>query len=438
MPSYSGGNRWVGVLALKPPPVPPPLHEMARHRIVERSRGSSYIEIRRKRISVETAERALSLLGRILGAHDDLLRQATCFALARSLRRSKTRPETWPDWAQNAVLTYADRPLRFDLQIWDLKEWRLGSSRRAEAVKDKPHEVPRKPAGTPIRRTTTPHAKALSTRASLNTDIVDVVSPVLLDPGEALDDLPLDRGLELALTEAGWPCNSVLMRRWLRLAVMHSSYLYEHQNDLLINSELLRMLDSLGSRWCRLYTLESFISREPRASADEQHRVWAGYSAPMTEYLAEYLHVGQAILLGRGEALTSRDPQRRKRTYGSVTGQVIGAICLLGGHESVSMLAKSAYQKVVTWAAPAANWLQILNIHCREADLSWEYRKSGPDHQLMFDAKVSDRRGRTGRDRQLRNRVPVAPQQRTLSASTCQPWHARRPRPPSPKSSQAG
>ena len=278
MPSYSGGNRWVGVLALAPPPVPPPLHRIARDHIDARSRGSSYIEVRGNRISDKIAERALSLFGRTLGTHDDLLRQATCFALARALRHSKTRPETWPDWAQNAVLAYADRPLHFESQIWDLREWRLGSSRRAEAAKNKRREATRKAASTPSRNMAS-RTYARPTRPPLSTDMVDVVSPVLLDPGEALDDLPLDPGLEMALTEAGWACNSVLQRRWLQLAVMHASYLYELQNDIPINSELLRMLDSLGSRWCRLYTLESFVSREPLASADEQHRV-----GPVTQH----------------------------------------------------------------------------------------------------------------------------------------------------------
>jgi hypothetical protein len=86
-----------------------------------------------------------------------------------------------------------------------------------------------------------------------------VVSPVLLDPGSVLDDLALDPGLETVLTETGWESGDVLQRRWLRLATMHVSYLYEHRGDIPINAELLRMLDSLGSRWCRLYTLEAFV-----------------------------------------------------------------------------------------------------------------------------------------------------------------------------------
>src|SRR5438132_3357519 len=110
MPAYSGGNRWVGILALTSPPVPPPLHKMARHRITARTRPEPYLDVDGHWVSVDLAHRALSLLGRVLGTHDDLPRQAECFALARSLRLTKTRPGTWPHWARNAVLAYAADP----------------------------------------------------------------------------------------------------------------------------------------------------------------------------------------------------------------------------------------------------------------------------------------------------------------------------------------
>src|SRR5258706_16259766 len=61
------------------------------------------------------------------------------------------------------------------------------------------------------------------------------------------------------LTQIG---DDVLQGRWLRLALMHLSYLREHQSALPINAELLRMLESLGSRWCRRFMLEAFLSRE--------------------------------------------------------------------------------------------------------------------------------------------------------------------------------
>jgi dsRNA-specific ribonuclease len=399
VPAYSGGNRWVGVLALAPLPVPPPLHRLARDRITARTSGSSYINVRGHRVSADTAERALSLLGRLLGAHDDLLRQATCFALARALRLSKTRPEAWPAWVQNAVLAYAARPHYFESPAGrDLRTWQLGSSRpQPLRAGGRQREAPRKLARTAEGRSAASHVSAPPNRIFREPDIVRVASPVLLDPGEALDDLPLGPGLERALTEAGWDCVSMLRRRWLRLAVMHVSYVGERHGDLPVDAELLRMLGSLGARWCRLYALEVFAEREPLASAHEQSQAWAGYSTPMAEQLGQSLDVDQAILLGRGEASTSRDPHRRSRTHGSVTWQIIGVMCLLGGLPAVDKLAKTAYEKIANQTAPTIDWVQIANKHAQRAGLAWEYRRSGPDHQAVFEATLTDRRGRTGK-----------------------------------------
>ena len=399
MPGVSGGNRWVGVLAFAPLPVPPPLHRIARDRITARTQGSSFVEVDGRRVPAHTAWRALILLGRVLGTHDDLLRQATCLALARALRRTNARPETWPSWAQNAVLAYATHPDYFESpKGQDLRAWQLGSNRRrAEGAASERREAPRKPIHASGSRSMASHGSVLPVRVPPDTGHVSVASPVMLDPGEVLDDSPQDHGLEKALTQAGWHCDNVLRRRWLRLAVVHASYLYEHQGDLPINAEFLRMLDSLGSRWCRLYMLESFAARAPLASAQEQHRAWAGYSVPMAEQLGEFLGVDQAIRLGRGEALTSRDPHRRKRTHVSVTWQIIGVVCLLGGLPAVSKLTKTVYQDTVSQIAPATNWVQVLNMHGRGAGLAWECRKSGPDHQAVFEAMVTDRRGRRGK-----------------------------------------
>ena len=45
MPAYSGGNRWVGVLALTSPPAPPPLRRMARQCIAARTRPLPYVAV---------------------------------------------------------------------------------------------------------------------------------------------------------------------------------------------------------------------------------------------------------------------------------------------------------------------------------------------------------------------------------------------------------
>jgi dsRNA-specific ribonuclease len=230
-------------------------------------------------------------------------------------------------------------------------------------------------------------------------DVVSVPSPEILDPGPEFDDLALDPGLENLLAELGWDCREdILRRRWLRLASMHSSYLYERLNDLQVNASLLRMIGSLGGRWCRLYLLDEFIAGEPLASADEQSQAWAGSSPFLAQRVAEHLNIDQVMVLGRGEAATLRAPEQRSRTRESVTWQILGAMALLGGRPAVSKICKQAYRETRKEARPpTVNWLDVLNQSAGARDLDWSYRKSGPEHRPVFEAEVADQRGRSGK-----------------------------------------
>jgi hypothetical protein len=78
--------------------------------------------------------------------------------------------------------------------------------------------------------------------------------------------------MDNALTEAGWDRADVLQERWLRIALMHVSYLYERGGEVLANARQLQMFGALGSRRCRFFVLEEFLARDPLASGSEQSR----------------------------------------------------------------------------------------------------------------------------------------------------------------------
>jgi len=393
MPAYSGGNRWVGISALISPPVPPPLHRIARVRIAARTHRQTHVDVDGQRISAAQAQDALSLLGRVLGNHGDFQRQAKCFALARSLYLGNARPGDWPGWVRNAVLAYAAEPeLLRGARAFDLGAWRLWSSRRAEPSPKSRREAPRDAGRSAAANTGT--GPIPLTRP---TDIIKVTPPASLDPGPGLDDVPLDPDLASALVEVGWDCQNALRRRWLRLATVHVSYLHERREAVSINAELLKMLETLGSRWVGLYMLEEFAASEPLATASDQSRAWAEYLSPVADLLAGYLHVGQACLLGKGEESLSRDARQPTRTVRSVTMQIIGVICVLDGLSSVSEMTRTAYQHVTAAKTPAIDWLQVLAIRIRGSELAWTFQTSGPEHRLIFEATVRDRRGRKGR-----------------------------------------
>jgi dsRNA-specific ribonuclease len=176
---------------------------------------------------------------------------------------------------------------------------------------------------------------------------------------------------------------------------MHSSYIHEHSGPFPVNGHVLKMLSALGSRWCRVFALEEYLERNPLASANEQSRAWADYVGYMADRLGNHLHIDEVRLLGRGEDFQSSDPDKASRAVAAVTWQVIGVMCIFQGLETVAKLARKTYAVVSAEQTPARDWYQILQTHNRPT-LTWEYERSGPDHQLVFRVTVTDTRGKRG------------------------------------------
>ena len=420
MPAYSGGNRWVGALALKPLPVPPPLHKMARKQAGDLALHRSRIQLAGRTISAATAQRALSMLAVTLSDHGDLPRVTQSLAIARSLHRGNPKPDSWPKWARNAVLRYAANPEYFtEARAANLRAWGLASAPGRSTPEPKMHPALRRERkmASPLlsaSRSTAQHIRRV-------VDIVDLRTPELLDPGRPLDALTVHPAMKQALADAGWDRPSALTERWLRIALMHTSYIYEHSGIVPVNGHLVQMLGSLGSRWCHLFALEEFLARNPLASANDQSRAWADYAGYMADALGTRLHVSEAWLLGRGEELISGDPTRGTRAVGAITWQVIGVICLLEDFQVVATLARETYARVIAENAPAKDWPQILQTHNRAA-MTWKYDHSGPDHQTVFHATVTDSGGRKGTgSARARSQVLVGPLLRISSAGTCRP-----------------
>ena len=367
---------------------------MARGRAADLAVDRSRVQLAGRTISAAAAQRALSRLAVTLGAHGDLPRVAQSLAIAQSLNRGNSKPDTWPKWARNAVLRYAANPEQFaDARVVNLQAWGLASAPGISTPKSKTHSTlhgGQKSKTFPISasRSTAQHIRRV-------VDIVDLRSPDLLDPGQALDALPVHSAMKQALADAGWGSPSAMSERWLRVALMHSSFMYDHSEIVAANGHLLQMLGSLGSRWFRLFALEEFLAQNPLASANDQSRAWADYASSMVDELGIRLRVREARLLGHGEELISSDPARGTRAVSAVTWQVIGVMCLLGDFRAVAKLARETYAHVVAKNAPAKDWPQILQTHNRTA-VTWKYDQSGPDRQKVFHATVTGIGGRKG------------------------------------------
>ena len=390
MPAYSGGNRWVGVLALGPVPVPPALHQIAKRRAADLAVKRTSIWLEGQTIPVETVHKALAELSTVLGAHGDAARVAESLALARFVQQGKSEAGSWPKWARNAVLRYSANRRAFDgPEKYDLRRWGLGA--RADAPG--PVRATRK-----NRDLTAERAIATSVKDVQRIfDIIDTARPALLDPSQAfdVDELPVPQHLAHALTDAGWEPEGLLRQRWLRLALTHVSF--RHEQWSIPRTLLPEMLNGLGSRWCQLFVLDEFLADNPLASSHEQSQALNSLMPALAEQLAVRLHIADAMLLSRGEALAASEPNKRSRVVASVTWQVIGVMCLLGGMTAAAGLISRSYRSSVETIAndtSSVDWVTILN---QQIDLAvtWAYDTSEPDHQLIHRAVVTDRRRRS-------------------------------------------
>jgi hypothetical protein len=86
MPAYSGGNRWVGVVSLKEPPVAVPLHKMAAIK-QSLSRLGRITVAPGKLMSVRQVCRVLQRLAERHALDEDWRRATYYFDLSRSLAR---------------------------------------------------------------------------------------------------------------------------------------------------------------------------------------------------------------------------------------------------------------------------------------------------------------------------------------------------------------
>lgn len=397
MTAFSGGNRWVGFPGVGSPPVPPPLHRMALDRMGARTRMSPQISIDGQSVSRLDARRALHLLSQAFGSHEDLPRLAACLALARSLRQGTEQPDAWPQWVRNGVRRYTANPGAFSAsRAIGLSRWGL-ASRPVNATPDrrKGSSPPAERVPSRNARSSLPGSRAPYTPESRFADQVSVPPLTLVIPGPALDHLPVDPTLRSALANVGWRDDSELRRRWLRLALLHSSYLEERAADVLVNADLLRMLGAVGGRWCHLYALDELLSDHPLASADEQSKVWANFSRDFLAGITAVLNADNAMFRGRGEELMRESGRSSPHLPEAIANQVIGVLCLLDGLPAVARLVKEAHRRAISRSSPVVDWGQLLDKHAGAGNITFRYQESGPDHQRQFTAVATDSRGRS-------------------------------------------
>lgn len=210
--------------------------------------------------------------------------------------------------------------------------------------------------------------------------VVDAAG-ALVDLDEVLDAIPLDEHLVDFLAESASSVYDDTRRmRWLRVATAHTSYLYENGLSDLVGASVLQAIAELAKRHVRMAVLDRYVKSHQPAKVGQQVAALTADERAAWAALAALPIFRDATHFGRGEAAVARD--RTSRSQRVVVQQIIGVAALLGGHPAVRRLVDRAVAGVPATSAsePSIDWRSTLAQHVRDHELSWEWDRTGSDH----------------------------------------------------------
>ncbi len=350
MTAYSFGARWVGVVALREPPQPEPIHKMAlRLRQQSKARG-----VRLGDVEIPADQVVLKLAGIRLreGLAGRSARARECLVAERSIRAGRT-PK---------------------LRAWLRKRLQEPTSASSAAPKHgggpRSPVVPRVPVATqspPDRERIVPTGWATAYPQAPD-------SPWLP---------PLDAPFAAAVRELGIDLDDEGLR-WLRWANLHSSYLYESVPNSPLSAGVLEVLAMLGRGWMRLAMLDRARAQLGEfESNDAVSKVLAADQHARTE-LAAWATERGAGLYGKGET-TAQASGRPTTSREVVATQLLGALSLV----LASQQPADALLEAINYQAPAPepDWLSLLVTQLK-VQPEFERRDEGPDHDKTFTVTV--------------------------------------------------
>lgn len=243
---------------------------------------------------------------------------------------------------------------------------------------------------------------------------------------------PVDSALE-ALQRYGAPVESDDFSQALGVALIHSSYLYEHARELPgVTRGVLDALARLGGAFLqRRMAIEAF-GRVPGSKPGPLNTEIAHISSTLPAWATRQSWIGESTALGAslvGEPLPPR-------VVADLFRRVVGLLCILDLHVVATRLT-SELAADIREAEAVRDPISALQVAAKAAPVTFAYSCEGPDHQAIFHAVATDARGRrtTGTGRSKKSAAHDAareflqryyPAVTSGAAVTVQPAHAVR------------
>lgn len=216
----------------------------------------------------------------------------------------------------------------------------------------------------------------------------------LVDLGKRLDDIPLNERLVDFFAETGCAVYDDPVRlRWLRVASVHSSYLYENGGTAHVGQSVLHALSELAKRHVREAVIDRYVRDHQPDKVGQQSFAFAEQRRNAWDALNDLPVLDGAMRFGKGEAASAED--RRSKSRREVVQQIVGLASLLGGHAAVRRLVDRAVSSARSTSDRSFDWRALLNRLVPVGKQQWDWNRTGPDHKPRFAARISDGRGRS-------------------------------------------
>ncbi|WP_327688166.1 ATP-binding protein [Streptomyces tubercidicus] len=184
------------------------------------------------------------------------------------------------------------------------------------------------------------------------------------------------------------------LRNAIALALVHSSYHYENREALPgITPVSLEAINRLGDAFLRKTAAAECYHHTPNATSGSMSKDVGGITStfPAWTTAQKWLHKAAGLSIGLNRETLS------PRTTASLFRQVVGVLCLEGEEQLAKRLlmdhiSSQRREMESSLSDPKSALYEALGY---EAVL-YEYKRGGPEHAPVFQAAVTDNRGRAG------------------------------------------
>jgi dsRNA-specific ribonuclease/signal transduction histidine kinase len=184
-------------------------------------------------------------------------------------------------------------------------------------------------------------------------------------------------------------------RRWLTIATLHRSGLYENkQLSAILSPACLSLLEHVGNATLDLELRRAIWLQNPDWEMAQLNHAAAKLIAPARRAVTERLQIADNARLGTGE-WQQVATGHSSRSLETVTLQLIGWWSLVLPGRLVGRTVQQIYAERTTDSVDYVDWRTLFANHFDRLSPQFSTRQEGPDHSATFVTTVTTRDGRT-------------------------------------------